>query len=226
MKKWLIFSFLINIILGLYAIFLVVSAESQKRATNHKFQIEHYQTKTKLATTTMTKDSVIIFLGDSQIEYGNWNELFNRNDILNRGIAGDITAGVIGRIDEIIRHNPSKIFIEVGTNDLGMDIPINDIITDYEQIISMLQTETTAKIYINSVFPVQDLPYEGFQNVEINNLNKKLKQLCKLKSITFIDLSDIFEDDAGNLKSKLTNDGLHLTAAGYLLWIERLKQYL
>jgi lysophospholipase L1-like esterase len=226
MKKWLILSIITNIGLILYSIFLIVSAESVKRATNHQFQIEHYQTKTKLATKTMIKDTAIIFAGDSQIEYGNWNELFNRNDILNRGIAGDVTAGLIGRMDEITRHNPSKVFIEIGTNDLGRGISIAQVIEDYRQVISILKTETTAKIFINSVLPVQDLPYEGYQNAEINHLNRQLKELCLSKKITFIDLSDIFNDESGNLKSELTNDGLHLTANGYLLWVEKLKQYL
>jgi len=226
MKKWLIFSIITNIVLILYLIFLTVSIEATKRATNHKFQIEHYQTKTKLANRTMVRNHVIIFLGDSQIEYANWNELLNRDDILNRGIAGDVTAGLIGRMNEITRHNPSKVFIEIGTNDLGMGISIPRIIKDYAQVISILKEKTTAEIYINSVLPVQDLPYEGFQNTAINQLNREIKALCELENITFIDLSDIFSDELGNLRSDLTNDGLHLTEKGYLLWLDVLKKYL
>lgn len=226
MKKWLIFSIVTNIMLILYIIFLIVSAEALKRATNQKFQIEHYQAKTKLAERAMAKDSVIIFIGDSQIEYGNWDELLERDDILNRGIAGDVTAGVLGRMNEIVRHNPSKVFIEVGINDLGMNISIPQIMEDYEQVISILKTKTNAEIFINSVLPVQDLPYEGFQNIEINTLNKKIKEFCELEKITFIDLTKVFSDETGNLKANLTNDGLHLTAKGYLLWVEQLKLFL
>ncbi|NJN77158.1 MAG: hypothetical protein HC803_01555 [Saprospiraceae bacterium] len=165
------------------------------------------------------KDSVIIFWVDSQFEYCNWNELFNRNDILNRGIAGDITSGLLGRIEEVCRHNPSKIFIEIGTNDLSMGLSIVDIMKDYERLIEEIQNRTTAKIYINSVLPVEDLPGENYQNTEILNLNRKLKDLCVIKKMVYIDLTEKFtNDDSGNLKTEFTTDGLHLNSAGYLEW--------
>ncbi len=174
----------------------------------------------------MTKGAKIIFLGDSQIEYGNWNQLLNRVNILNKGIAGDTTAGIINRMDEVYIHNPSKVFLEIGTNDLGMGISISKIMENFKVIISNLKMETNSEIFINSIFPVQDLPFEGFQNVEINNLNRNLKSFCELENIHFINLTDNFSNDFGNLKEELTNDGLHLNSEGYSIWVQQLKVFL
>ena len=79
------------------------------------------------------KNNIIVFLGDSQFEYCNWNELLVRSDMLNYGIAGDTTSGLVGRVEVVCQHNPSKIFIEIGTNDLslGDDVfPEDDVDVD------------------------------------------------------------------------------------------------
>ena len=107
MKKWLRLSVFLNIALllfvGIYNLFTTAKNEENIR----NFQIEHYLMKTKLAEKMTKSDSVIIFLGDSQFEYANWNELLERDDVLNRGIAGDVVSGLIGRVEEVCRHQPT-----------------------------------------------------------------------------------------------------------------------
>ena len=61
----------------------------------------------------------IIFVGNSITDGGEWSELFNDLKIKNRGISGDVTAGVIHRLDEIARRKPAKVFLQIGTNDLA-----------------------------------------------------------------------------------------------------------
>jgi lysophospholipase L1-like esterase len=227
MKKWLLFSTVFNIALllfmGIYNIFTTAKKEEMVR----NFQIDHYLMKTKLAENMTKSDSVIIFLGDSQFEYANWNELLERNDVLNRGIAGDVVSGLIGRVEEVCRHQPTKIFIEIGTNDLSMGLSVNEIMADYEKLIAEIKKRINTQIYINSVLPVQDLPGENYQNSEILNLNRKIKDFCEKQSLNYIDLIPTFTDDnTGNLKAEYTHDGLHLNAKGYLEWKQILKPFL
>jgi len=54
--------------------------------------------------------------------------------VLNSGIEGDITSGVLARLDEVIRHQPAKLFICIGTNDLARGIAVPSIIIAYELI--------------------------------------------------------------------------------------------
>lgn len=227
MRKWLMLAVFLNIALllfiGINKIFTAAKYEEKVR----NFQIDHYLMKTKLAEKMAKKDSVIIFLGDSQIEYADWNELLERDDVLNRGIAGDVVPGLIGRVEEVCRHQPTKIFIEIGTNDLSMGAPVSEIMADYEQLITEIERRVSTEIYINSVLPVQDLPGENYQNSEILSLNRLLKEFCSKKSLNYIDLTPTFTDDnSGNLKAEYTHDGLHLNANGYLEWKRILTPFL
>ena len=61
----------------------------------------------------------IVFLGNSLIEGGgDWNKRFGVDNIINRGISGDITEGVLSRLDEIIYYKPTAIFLLIGINDI------------------------------------------------------------------------------------------------------------
>ena len=54
----------------------------------------------------------IVFLGNS-ITYGmrNYDSVFYVKNIVNRGISGDYTEGVLGRLDEIIYYKPVAVFL-------------------------------------------------------------------------------------------------------------------
>jgi lysophospholipase L1-like esterase len=64
--------------------------------------------------------SEIIFLGDINIDFCNWHELFGKSNFKNRCISGDIINGVINRLEEIVESKPKKVFLMIGTNDLGI----------------------------------------------------------------------------------------------------------
>src|SRR3954470_24562286 len=46
----------------------------------------------------------IIFLGNSITQGGDWKKLLNDSTIINRGIGGDITFGVLKRLDDVIKR--------------------------------------------------------------------------------------------------------------------------
>ena len=48
----------------------------------------------------------IVMLGDSLTEWGNWHELVPEFRVINRGIAGDTSSGVLDRLEEVIARRP------------------------------------------------------------------------------------------------------------------------
>ncbi len=64
------------------------------------FPTYYWQRVTHFNTLPQSKDD-IIFLGNSITDGDEWSELFDDNHIKNRGISGNITAGVIHRLDGI-----------------------------------------------------------------------------------------------------------------------------
>ena len=64
----------------------------------------------------------IVFLGNS-ITQGllRHTEKLSRTDIINRGISGDHTDGILARLQEIIHYKPKAVFLLIGVNDLFED---------------------------------------------------------------------------------------------------------
>ena len=59
----------------------------------------------------------IVFLGDSITEGGgNWNNYFGTKSVVNRGISGDTTLGVLARLNEICFYKPISLFLLIGIN--------------------------------------------------------------------------------------------------------------
>jgi lysophospholipase L1-like esterase len=173
--------------------------------------------------------NAIVFLGDSQIEQCEWRELISaQSPVINRGITGDQVAGVLTRVGEISRHQPSKVFICVGINDLLFGKPYEDIEKTYYEIIKKLRSENkSAQLCIISVLPVNNtVRNTGIDNQQIIELNIRIQQLARSFAIPYVDLYSKLTDQDGNLSPLFTKDGLHLNADGYLMWKKAIESFL
>ncbi|MFT6846851.1 MAG: lysophospholipase L1-like esterase [Cryomorphaceae bacterium] len=221
MKKWLVISVIFNLMIVVCIVFISLTWRGFIETVAQDFSQTHYQQKATMFESMPVRDSSFIFLGNSITEGANWAELFDNPNIINRGIGGDITEGVLMRINEIIRHQPLKLFIAIGTNDIGWKVPPAKIIENYLSIVENVRASSpNTKIYIQSILPVA-IPSGSLllhNNEGVLEVNQGLKKICKDLDITYLDLHSHFEDETGKLKSELTNDGLHLLGKGYLLW--------
>ncbi|HVS94883.1 MAG TPA: GDSL-type esterase/lipase family protein [Puia sp.] len=173
----------------------------------------------------------VIFLGNS-ITYGtDWNELLQLPEARNRGISGDITFGVLQRLDEVTEGQPAKLFVLIGINDIGRNIPDSLILRNYETIIRRVRgASPRTKIYFQTLMPVNNTftqHKEHYNKDEhIRAVNEGLKALGRRYPITVIDLHPHFLDKEGRLDASLTMDGLHLNEKGYQVWKKVLQPYL
>jgi lysophospholipase L1-like esterase len=173
----------------------------------------------------------IIFLGNSITQIGDWKKLLGDSNVVNRGIAGDITFGILKRLDEVIKRKPSKLFLLIGINDIGKDIPDAVIADNIKKIISRLKLESPlTNIYLQSILPINSevngFPQHYDKQSHIISTNKLLKALADSMKIDFVDLFPLFIDSLGRLDRKHTNDGLHLNpnGDGYKIWIGHLRK--
>jgi lysophospholipase L1-like esterase len=162
----------------------------------------------------------IIFLGNSIMTYTDWNELLGLTTAKNRGIPGDMTFGVLERLQDVIDGHPGKIFILIGINDIIRGAPEDVIINNYHKIISRIRSGSpTTKIYFHTLLPVNDQFTALFgKSQHIQSVNIKLKALALDAKIVLIDLYPHFLGADGKLDPKYTFDGLHLNELGYLKW--------
>jgi len=193
------------------------------------FNTYFHQRASLFKTMPQTKGN-IVFVGNSITDGGEWNELFGDTRIKNRGISGDITAGIIFRLPEIAKRKPAKVFLMIGTNDLSKGISADSVVKNILLISSYLKQESPAtKFFVQSILPVNNVfgKFNGHtgNGEKINFVNERLKENADSASYTFIDLYTVFKDEQGRLKAEFTNDGLHLKGEAYLLWKHLLYPY-
>ncbi len=194
-------------------------------------KIEYWFNRNKLFEFFPKDSNSIVFLGNSLTQNFELAELFHKANLKNRGIVGDITKGVLQRLKPIIESQPKKIFIEIGINDLFMEIPPDTLLKNYTLILNELQLQCLhTKIYAQSLLPVSfnsttlSKVNASRINNDINYVNKKLKEYVAKKNLGYIDLYSEFQLN-GTLDASLTLDGVHLNGKGYLLWTKILIPY-
>lgn len=208
---------------------LAIPGFSQKRTYDTVPNMpEHYWVRMEKFKKETNIPGKVVFLGNSITEGGNWKKLLKDSTIINRGISGDNTFGVLARLDEIIKLKPASLFILIGTNDLSKKIPDEIIIENIFAIVSRIKAGSPkTKIYVQSILPVNNtvekFPMQFNNESHILTINDQLSRYAERLRYTFIDLYSEFLDDQGKLKSSFTFDGLHLNASGYQHWVEILK---
>ena len=187
----------------------------------------------------------IVFLGNSITEGAkSWNKRFNFQNLVNRGISGDITEGVLARLNEIHYYEPIGVFLLIGINDIfDANILNRDKITakyvanNILKITENIQKKSNyTKIYIQTILPVNLIQYneiKGTAPIHEIDLNEQIKQINLIlknninqnenPNIHYIDLHMNFVDENGLLNSNLSSDGIHLNQQGYDLWVNLIK---
>ena len=170
----------------------------------------------------------IIMLGNSLMNNGPWNELFPMGYVINRGISGDVVAGVNQRVEEVIRYKPVKIYLITGTNDFVNDPNVSaiEVWEKYEHLIKDLREKTApTTLLVFSTLPLNPKSkfYEGF-NERAAELNKLLSSAASRYGYFYIDIAKELSDENGDLRSEYTTDGIHLNAIGYFVWATELAK--
>lgn len=174
------------------------------------------------------KKKATVFLGNSITEVGEWSELFDDKSVINRGISGDVTYGVLNRLPFLLAQKPKKIFLAIGVNDLKRGANINELAKSHERIIKLIkQTSPKTKLFVQSILPVNEgmlaAIYDKITNERIDKANQNLRELAAKYNCTYVDLHQSALKLNGELKKELSTDGLHLQPMAYIVWANYLK---
>jgi lysophospholipase L1-like esterase len=196
---------------------------------------EHYRERMEAFRGEVMQRGGIVMLGNSITEFGDWKRLFGDSGVVNRGIAGDNTFGMLERLSDVIARRPAKLFIEAGINDIGQGVPVGMIVGNIISIVQYVRVKSPGtKIYVVSVLPTNDRAREVYP--EVAGKNEVVREVdgrlrgeagtgARSAGFVYIDLAARVTDGAGNLDEKYAKpDGLHLNDAGYSVFMGLLQK--
>lgn len=208
--------------------FLLADAQiTQPVFPDSLFSTYYHQRATHFTQLPATQGGVI-FLGNSITDGGEWAELFPGISVLNRGISGDYSTGVLNRLAEVYNRKPDKLFLLIGVNDLTRNIRVDSIFKNISWIAALMHQHSPKTIlYVQSIFPVNEKlgKFSGHtsKRKQIFELNHLLRSHATESNYIFLDVFSALADSTQRLKEAYTNDGLHLTGAGYQKWKETIE---
>lgn len=190
-----------------------------------EYKIERYK---KLNETV--KKGQIVCAGSSLMEMFPIEQFIEEDGvavtIYNRGVGGFVTEELLANVDTcILDLEPSKLFINIGTNDLSIaERSVDTIMDTYGKILSAVQKRLpNVEIFLMAYYPVNyDAAAEEMKpclrirtNEKIAMANERVAELAKAHHAHFIDINEPLKDAAGNLKAEYTIEGMHINEQGY-----------
>lgn len=191
----------------------------------------------------MAKEGAIVFTGSSLMEQFSVNELCMNHGInkviYNRGIGGFTTDDFLQNIDVMLLDlKPSKVFINIGTNDLNSsENALQHLFKNYDMIAARMKKELPqAEVYLMAYYPVNP---DGHHDMEwakrvlanrtkkcIDEANENVKKLAEKYGYNYINVNDGLTDENGNLKIEYTVEGIHMYPVAYNIVLNNLEKYL
>ena len=166
----------------------------------------------------------MLFYGDSITDAWRLNEYFPGQDYVNRGISGQITGEMLGRMQaDVIANKPAAMLVLAGTNDIARGVSVETIQNNI-QMMADLAEKNSIKVILASILPTSDHHMDKNPRFEmtkgrplavIRELNKYIASMCQKRGFTYLNYYDSTVDPSGQLKAELADDGLHPNADGY-----------
>ena len=158
----------------------------------------------------------IVFLGDSITDFCDLDTYYPGLNAVNRGIAGDMTVGVLRRME-------ASVF---ALEPYSPETVTENIMKIVDEIKSRLPY---ASVIVQSVYPVNSVhgkEYASRLTPLISELNAALGALDKEHGYVFVNVYPAIGDGTGSLIREYSDDGLHPNAAGYKAISSVLAPYL
>ena len=158
----------------------------------------------------------IVFIGNSITNMHEWWEAFGNPLVINRGVSGAVSDELLAHLTPIIKGQPAKAFLMIGTNDLSRPGTVAHVAQNVRQAVQRFRMESPrTEVYVQSI-----LPSRRRNLSEQRAANDSLQAICREMGVKYIDLwhdlLSVAEDNQHTL------DGLHLSASGYRIWCRKI----
>jgi len=137
--------------------------------------------------------------------------------VVNAGVSGDTTAGGLRRLDWALRLAPEIVIVELGTNDALRGQDLMTVRSNLDQIVGRFQAAGARVLIAGMRLP----PNYGLRYT--TEFQRMYEDVAKQRRAP---LMPFFLDGVGGNARLNQADGIHPTAEGYRIVVDRLWPYL
>lgn len=153
----------------------------------------------------------VAFLGDSLTDLYDVKKYYPELCVSNRGIGGDTTFDLEGRLDySVYDLKPKVVFMLIGVNN------ITSMLDNYEQILIGLKDNLpNTRVVLISLTPTSGEVWGECNKLAAYN-NVMISLFAEKYGFGYVDLySALMDVGSGEIRQEYTLDGCHFTDAGY-----------
>lgn len=200
--------------------------------SNHGFAMTEWSEQSDRVSFKVTSPNKVCALGDSITHGGgavsvppsmtiyNW-ETYCDIPVKNLGKSGDTTDVIVERFEgDVLPFEPRVLVIMAGVNDYRGTIFGWHSVTNYKTLVEKCNAYGITPVFITPT-PVNPRLIKNSKFIELPpyDWQTHYQFLCDWirKQPHYIDVTEAFEDDAGELRANLTTDGLHPDEEGKMI---------
>jgi len=202
--------------------------------------ISYYPITPNPEETGNSQQKNIIFFGDSRARGWNLPEGFDDFNFIDRGISGQTTGQVLGRLNRHIKPlSPDIVIVQVGVNDLyriplfpeDKEAIISECKSNIKEIVNQSR-QLGAVVILTTIFPLAEVPFERkifwSPDIVITGIKEVNDFIYSLENedVIIFDTGDILVNQQGKVREEYSRDFLHLNRAGYKALNEKLMPIL
>jgi acyl-CoA thioesterase-1 len=137
--------------------------------------------------------------------------------VVNAGVSGDTTAGGLRRVDWALRLRPEIVILELGVNDALRGQSLASVRANLGQLVARFQAGGARVLVAGMRLP----PNYGTRYAE--DFHRLFGEVARARNAPYM---PFFLDGVGAVPRLNLPDGIHPTAEGYAIVVDRLWPYL
>ena len=171
-------------------------------------QKAEYQRRINAFDRLPARSGSIVIAGDSIIQ--RFDRTLLGENVLNLGVGGEETRGLLNRFDQIVALSPAQVFVLIGTNDIGRQRDLNDIKADFRLLLARAGSMPETDFVFLSI-----LPRQAQFDEDVDRMNAFIRETEKPENVSYLDVYSAMTQSGDSLDEVYSYDGLHLTREGY-----------
>ena len=184
------------------------------------------------ANAAVARKPLAVLMGDSITDgwFSNDPDFFKDNNLLGRGISGQVTSQMLARFRrDVIDHHPKYVVILAGINDIARNNGYISLENTFGNIVSMCELAKANKIkpVLCTLVPsnyIRWRPAIKDTKEQVSAMNAMIREYAKAHHYKVVDYATVLADGNGNTRTDLSGDSVHPNLDGYKLMEEALMK--